>query len=61
MILPETSEKKKLSCTSGRENLDANSNQKLVQQFRYNRVRSVPSDRPTQGHLPVNINSFYCN
>ena len=42
----------KTSCISGRENVPADA-KKLVQQFRYNRVRLVPQDRPTEGRLPV--------
>jgi len=40
----------KLVSVSGREH---EANEKLVSQFRFNRIRMVPSDRPTHGHLPV--------
>ena len=49
-------ENKKTSCISGRENI--NTEPKLKQQFRYNRVRVVPNDQPAQGHLPVSFSNF---
>lgn len=43
----------KINAVSGREH---QSNEKLENQFRFNRIRLVPSDRPTHGHLPVILN-----
>lgn len=43
----------KNSCTSGYENLTRYTNEKNKQQFRFNRVRSVPSTTPSHGKLPV--------
>jgi hypothetical protein len=51
-------ENKKTSCVSGRENLPS-TEPKLKQQFRFNRVRLVPSDQPAEGHLPVIIRYSY--
>ncbi len=42
----------KTSCASGKQNLSVDS-PKLVAQYRYNRVRLVPDERPTQGRRPV--------
>ena len=46
----------KTSCTSGREHL--NTAKKPVQQFRYNRVRLVPDERPTDGRRPVSYSIY---
>lgn len=49
----------KTSCISGKEHLPAAGVSKPVQQFRYNRVRLVPDDKPTDGRRPVNSNFDY--
>jgi hypothetical protein len=41
-------------CISGFEDLTRYENRKVKQQFRFNRIRSVPNDTPSHGRLPVN-------
>jgi hypothetical protein len=47
---------KKLFTVWDSDTLKQISNEKLENQFRFNRIRLVPSDRPTHGHLPVILN-----
>jgi hypothetical protein len=44
-----------MSCTSGREHLQISNDQKLKEQFRYNRIRLIPSEHPEHGHRPVSF------
>lgn len=43
----------KKDCISGYEDLTRFENRKVKQQFRFNRIRSVPNDTPSHGRLPV--------
>ncbi len=44
----------KTSCTSGKEHLNTDST-KLVAQYRHNRIRMVPDERPNQGRRTVRL------